>query len=484
MLVGVARESDSFSQLMGSAPQQDGRTSGIGGRTEARLTPHTGATSLRGRPSKSQCTTVNGGGSPPSSPDRGVPDSDGYSSASEITECQHRCRGHRGSRERKWLAPARLDMPIFKLTDPGAEVTYTLWRFDVDAFLEQYDEASMCPHIFASLHGYPGKWACTLDKGKDISVWDLLMYMEKTFSNKHDYDAMTRTMYEVQQRDDEMVEEYMLCIHEAVVVICRVYLDCLPDRGWNLRKDRFYHGLRPYLHDALSFAMAELPKREQARPTFDTLYTLAKKLEAGQLAHTCQYTTSSEVYRDKNRHYLVPVAQGYPHHEAFRQWHRDQANSKGVGESSSPTPGAVRFRPEVNVHIIGRVQNPRLEVGGPTVHWLGPETLVELTVEGRNFTALVVSGSQVNTIMPTLVQQYGFPVLPLEDLMDYPLNLMGLGGTCTSPLGFVILRIQVWSIAGYDEDTVFLVVPNESDFRRRVPLVVGTCTIGRMINII
>ena len=32
--------------------------------------------------------------------------------------------------------------------------------------------------------------------------------------------------------------------------------------------------------------------------------------------------------------------------------------------------------------------------------------LVELTVEGRNFNTLADSGSQVNTITPTLVQQY------------------------------------------------------------------------------
>ena len=108
---------------------------------------------------------------------------------------------------------ARLDMPIFKSTDPGLEVTYTLWCFDVDTFLEQYDEASMHPHIFASLHGYPDKWAHMLDEGKDISVQDLLMHMERTFGNKHNYDAMIRILYEVQQRDDNMVEEYMLCIH-------------------------------------------------------------------------------------------------------------------------------------------------------------------------------------------------------------------------------------------------------------------------------
>ena len=127
---------------------------------------------------------VDGGGSPPFSPDRGTPDSDGYSTVSETTGQWHRCRGHRGSREKKQLVPARLDMLIFKLTDPGVEVRYTLWQFDVDAFLKQYDEASMCPHIFASLCGYPGKWACTLDEGKDISVQDLLMHMEKTFGNK------------------------------------------------------------------------------------------------------------------------------------------------------------------------------------------------------------------------------------------------------------------------------------------------------------
>ena len=198
-------------------------------------------------------------------------------------------------------------MLIFKVTDPGVEVMYTLWRFDVDAFLEQYDEASMCPHIFASLCGYPSKWARMLDEGKDISMQDLLMHMEKTFGNKHDYDAMIRTLYEVQQREDETVEEYMLRIHDAVVVIHCAYPECLPDWGRDLKKDHFYHGLRPYLHDALSFTMAKLPEREQAHPTFDTLHTLAKKLEAGQPACLRWYTPSSDVYRAKHRRFPVPV---------------------------------------------------------------------------------------------------------------------------------------------------------------------------------
>ena len=44
--------------------------------------------------------------------------------------------------------------------------------------------------------------------------------------------------------------------------------------------------------------------------------------------------------------------------------------------------------------------------------------------------------------------------------------------------------MQVWEIAGYDEDVVFLMVPDESEFSRRVPLVIGTCTIGQISNVI
>ena len=134
--------------------------------------------------------------------------------------------------------------------------------------------------------------------------------------------------------------------------------------------------------------------------------------------------------------------------------------------------------------MFGRIQNPLLEVEGSTLHWIGPEMLVDLTIEGRNVNALADSGSQVNMITPALVQQYGFPILLLEDLVDYPLNLMGLGGKHTRPLGFVILHMQVWGNTGYDEDAVFLVVPDESEFGWRVPLVIGTCMIGRIINVI
>ena len=40
------------------------------------------------------------------------------------------------------------------------------------------------------------------------------------------------------------------------------------------------------------------------------------------------------------------------------------------------------------------------------------------------------------------------------------------------------MRLQVNEVAGYDEDVVFLVVPDGSAFGKRVTLEIGTCTLA------
>ena len=90
----------------------------------------------------------------------------------------------------------------------------------------------------------------------------------------------------------------------------------------------------------------------------------------------------------------------------------------GTGKNNLPALRTMNQQPEVSVCVTGQIWDLLLEVGGPTAHWIGPETLVDLMIEGRNVNALVDSGSQVNTITPTIVQQYGFPVLSLEDLVN------------------------------------------------------------------
>ena len=206
------------------------------------------------------------------------------------------------------LAPARLNLPIFCSTGANADVTYKNWCFDVQGWLDQYKEVSMCPHIFSSLQGYPGKWACSLPGGMNISLDELLWCMDCTFRNMHDYDSMIQSLYEIHQKEHETVEEYMLRVHEAVVVVKCAYPDQVPNKGEGLRRDHFYYGLIPSLRDVLSFMMADLPQREQADTSFDTLYHLVKKLEAcHQPCYTTKGGTSTHEPNKGYKKYSTPV---------------------------------------------------------------------------------------------------------------------------------------------------------------------------------
>ena len=53
--------------------------------------------------------------------------------------------------------------------------------------------------------------------------------------------------------------------------------------------------------------------------------------------------------------------------------------------------------------------------------------LVDMILEGCKVLALADSGSQVNTMMPEFVQEWGYLVLLLDRLVNNPLHLVGLG---------------------------------------------------------
>ena len=52
------------------------------------------------------------------------------------------------------------------------------------------------------------------------------------------------------------------------------------------------------------------------------------------------------------------------------------------------------------------------------------------------------------------------------------------------PLGYVIIRVQVEGVCGYDEDQVGLVIPEPTDFGSWMLVILGTLTINWIINMI
>ena len=97
--------------------------------------------------------------------------------------------------------------------------------------------------------------------------------------------------------------------------------------------------------------------------------------------------------------------------------------------------------------------------------------------------ALLDNGAQVNTITLRYVKEYSLPVGPITDLMGSKVTCIGLGNAYTKPLGYIVIRVQVDGVQGYDEDQIALIILDFSNFAVRVPVILGTPTIGRVVNV-
>ena len=72
---------------------------------------------------------------------------------------------------------------------------------------------------------------------------------------------------------------------------------------------------------------------------------------------------------------------------------------------------------------------------------------------------------------------------PITNLMGSKVPCVGLGNAYTRLLGYVVIWVQVDRVQGYDEDQIALIIPDFSNFATRVPIILGTPTIGRVVNV-
>ena len=92
--------------------------------------------------------------------------------------------------------------------------------------------------------------------------------------------------------------------------------------------------------------------------------------------------------------------------------------------------------------------------------------------------AFLYNGAQVNTIIPRYISNHSLQVGPITDLMGSKVTCVGLGNAYTRPLGYIVIRVQVDRVQGYDEDQIALVIPDLSNFAAQVLVILGTPTIG------
>ena len=81
------------------------------------------------------------------------------------------------------------------------------------------------------------------------------------------------------------------------------------------------------------------------------------------------------------------------------------------------------------------------------------------------------------------IKEHSLPVGLITNLMGSKVTCVGLGNTYTRLLGYVVIWVQVEGVWGYDEDQIALIIPDFLNFEMRVPIILGTPTIRRVVNV-
>ena len=84
----------------------------------------------------------------------------------------------------------------------------------------------------------------------------------------------------------------------------------------------------------------------------------------------------------------------------------------------------------------------------------------------------------------SFIKAHSLDISPLSNLVDGTLSTNGFEGLFSQSLGYVIIRVEVEGVWGYDEDQVALVIPDPTDFGSQVAITLGTLTINWIINMI
>ena len=97
--------------------------------------------------------------------------------------------------------------------------------------------------------------------------------------------------------------------------------------------------------------------------------------------------------------------------------------------------------------------------------------------------ALLNNGVQIDTIMPIYAKSHSLEMRPITDLIGERVTCVGLGNAYTQPLGYVIVKVQVDGVQGYNEDQIALVAPDLLNFTERIPIILETPTISCIISV-
>ena len=380
---------------------------------------------------------------------------------------------------------------------------------------DKLDEACIHSLVMQSLEGPPKDTACLAFKKGKGTLKDILKALDKLYRRSASYVHLQSEMCNIQQLYKESAQDYYKRLIRLQVAIQDKY----PKRLHDLELERtvqeaFYNRL----HDEYKPMIVHM--LENPDVTVGDLVEAVRKVESVQERCWIQRQDASRYPPSTSTSYHKPAF----HKGKDKDKKDDKGNDKGVikakatqieSEVGSDTDEFEDSDAErsANENALWRdgyycyavCHAEQTEQGGgpatkaqkvkpakktpywnddPRACWLGPLNLGNTFIDGNWMKVLLDDGSQINSITLAYAKSLDLVVGPLEYLAGNPSGqpIQGIGGVRTGAIGYVVFCVQIEGILGYNEEQVALVVDESSAFARKVPIILGTPTLHRVVN--
>ena len=113
----------------------------------------------------------------------------------------------------------------------------------------------------------------------------------------------------------------------------------------------------------------------------------------------------------------------------------------------------------------------------PLVRLIGEPNEAIVKIEGQKFDSLIDSGAQISQLTESLGKALDLKIWNLKEILP----LEGAAGIKVPYLGYVEARLEIPGVDAFNEDCLFLVMPDH-DYGHRVPVAIGTLHIDMIIE--
>ena len=107
---------------------------------------------------------------------------------------------------------------------------------------------------------------------------------------------------------------------------------------------------------------------------------------------------------------------------------------------------------------------------------IGTKSVADVIIDDAEACAFLDSGATVDLMSSSYAKARKFDVRPITELSDRFVNLKLAAGFQTSASGYVEYNLQIQGISSYNSDQVALITDDNTQFVKKVPLMIGMKT--------